>query len=134
MRRSIFLSPGKFQGIPVRDAGDSLIVPGFADLHLHAPQYSFRGMGMDLELLDWLNSVTFPEESKYSDQEYARKAYSIFAEDLKKVKPQEPVSSALSTWKQRIFLWSFWKNRTEDLCRKGKYGPQRPGHTAGKKR
>ena len=76
--------PEKFQGIPVRDAGDSLIVPGFADLHLHAPQYSFRGMGMDLELLDWLNSVTFPEESKYSDQEYARKAYSIFAEDLKK--------------------------------------------------
>ena len=58
--------------------------PGLTDLHLHAPQYSFRGMGMDLELLDWLNSVTFPEESKYSDQDYARKAYSIFAEDLKK--------------------------------------------------
>lgn len=76
--------PEKFQGIPIRDAGDSLIIPGFTDLHLHAPQYSFRGMGMDLELLDWLNSVTFPEESKYSDQDYARKAYSIFAEDLKK--------------------------------------------------
>lgn len=96
MCRSIFLPPGKIPGIPIRDAGDSLIIPGFTDLHLHAPQYSFRGMGMDLELLDWLNSVTFPEESKYSDQDYARKAYSIFAEDLKKAKQQEPVFSVLS--------------------------------------
>lgn len=75
--------PEPFSHIPVRDTGDSLIIPGLVDLHLHAPQYSFRGMGMDLELLDWLNTVTFPEESKYADQEYARKAYSIFAEDLK---------------------------------------------------
>ena len=76
--------PQQFCGIPVEDMGDRIIIPGLTDLHVHAPQYSFRGLGMDLELLDWLNSVTFPEESKYSDQEYARKAYSIFAEDLKK--------------------------------------------------
>ena len=75
--------PEKFQGIPVRDAGDSLIVPGFADLHLHAPQYSFRGMGMDLELLDWLNTNTFPEESKYRDLEYAKSAYGIFADSMR---------------------------------------------------
>ena len=54
------------------------------DLHVHAPQYSFRGLGMDLELLDWLNVNTFPEEAKYSNIEYAKKAYSIFVEDLKK--------------------------------------------------
>ena len=76
--------PESFHGIPVRDAGDALIIPGLSDIHLHAPQYSFRGMGMDLELLDWLNTITFPEEAKYADLDYARKAYSIFVEDLKK--------------------------------------------------
>ena len=37
---------------------------------------------MDLELLDWLNTNTFPEESKYRDPEYARKAYDIFVKNL----------------------------------------------------
>lgn len=76
--------PEKYHGISCRDTNGCLIVPGFTDLHLHAPQYSFRSIGMDLELLDWLNTVTFPEESKYADLDYAKKAYSIFAGDLKK--------------------------------------------------
>lgn len=76
--------PGRFSGIPVRDTGNSLIIPGLVDLHLHAPQYAFRGMHMDLELLDWLNTVTFPEETRYQDPSYAKKAYSIFAEDMRK--------------------------------------------------
>lgn len=76
--------PEQFQNIPVEDLGDRLIIPGLTDLHVHAPQYAFRGLGMDLELLDWLETNTFPEESKYSDLEYARKAYGIFAENLKR--------------------------------------------------
>ena len=76
--------PRRFSGIPVRDTGNSLIIPGLIDLHLHAPQYAFRGMHMDLELLDWLNTVTFPEEARYQDPSYAKKAYSIFAEDMRK--------------------------------------------------
>jgi guanine deaminase len=44
------------------------------DLHVHAPQYTFRGIGMDEELLEWLTTYTFPEEAKYSDMEYAKKA------------------------------------------------------------
>lgn len=75
--------PDKYKGIPVKDCKDDLIVPGMADLHLHAPQYAFRGLGMDLELLDWLDQHTFPEEGKYRDREYAGKAYGIFAEDMK---------------------------------------------------
>ena len=39
----------------------------------HAPQYAFRGMCMDLELMDWLNRYTFPEEEKYVDLDYAEK-------------------------------------------------------------
>ena len=76
--------PERFRGIPVRDAKDALIIPGMTDLHLHAPQYAFRGMAMDLELLDWLNTVTFPEEARYADTEHARKAYAIFADDLRR--------------------------------------------------
>ncbi|MDO4338852.1 MAG: amidohydrolase family protein [Eubacteriales bacterium] len=76
--------PEKYQGIPCRDVSGCLIIPGLTDLHLHAPQYRFRGTGMDLELLDWLNTYAFPEEARYSDPEYAFRAYSIFTEDLKR--------------------------------------------------
>ena len=43
------------------------------DLHIHASQYAFRGMGMDYELIEWLNTQTFPEEAKYKDADYAKK-------------------------------------------------------------
>lgn len=76
--------PEHFSGIKVEDYSGKLIFPGLCDLHIHAPQYSFRGIGMDMELLSWLETYTFPEESKYRDMEYAQKAYEIFAEDLRK--------------------------------------------------
>lgn len=71
-------------GILVEDYTGHLIIPGLTDLHVHAPQYAFRGLKMDLELLDWLNTNTFPEESKYKDLEYAQKAYEIFVDDLRR--------------------------------------------------
>ena len=76
--------PQIYAGFPLTDYGDRMIVPGLTDLHIHGPQYPFRGLGMDLELLDWLNTRTFPEEARYSDREYARNAYRIFAEDMKR--------------------------------------------------
>ena len=76
--------PEELKGIPVEDMGDRLIIPGLTDLHIHAPQYTFRSLGMDMELLEWLETNTFPEESKYSDADYAKKAYGIFAQQLKK--------------------------------------------------
>ena len=75
--------PETYKDISVEDMGNSLIIPGFTDLHLHAPQYAYRGTGMDLELLDWLNTITFPQEARYADLSYAKKAYSIFVDDLK---------------------------------------------------
>lgn len=74
--------PEKYRSFPLIDCGDDLVIPGMTDLHLHAPQYTFRGMGMDLELLDWLQIHTFPEEAKYQDLEYAKNAYRMFVEDL----------------------------------------------------
>ena len=76
--------PEKYRGIPCTDYKDDLIIPGLTDLHVHAPQYTFRASGMDLELLDWLNTYTFPQEARYEDPEFAKEAYSIFAEDMKK--------------------------------------------------
>ena len=76
--------PEEYAHLPIYDYGDSLIFPGMVDLHVHAPQYSFRGMCMDLELMDWLNSYTFPEEEKYENLEYAAKAYSMFVDAMKK--------------------------------------------------
>lgn len=76
--------PEKYRSFPLIDCGDDLVIPGMTDLHLHAPQYTFRGLGMDLELLDWLQTHTFPEEAKYQDLEYAKKAYRMFVEDLKR--------------------------------------------------
>ncbi len=76
--------PDQYKDFARRDLKDNLIIPGMVDLHIHAPQYAFRGMGMDYELLEWLNIQTFPEEAKYKDPDYARKAYAIFAENMKK--------------------------------------------------
>ncbi|MBO2517432.1 MAG: guanine deaminase [Clostridiales bacterium] len=70
--------PEKYAMLPMLDYSDKLVLPGMVDLHIHAPQYAFRGLGMDLELLDWLKTYTFPEEAKYAEREYAEKAYSIF--------------------------------------------------------
>ena len=73
----------KYKDIEVIDFGDKIISPGLVDLHIHAPQYNFRGMGMDLELLDWLNTYTFPSEAKFKDENYAKKSYQRFVDYLK---------------------------------------------------
>ncbi len=76
--------PFRLGGTPIRDYGDCLIIPGLVDLHVHAPQYSFRGLGMDMELLEWLETNTFPEEAKFEDIDYAEKSYKIFADNLRR--------------------------------------------------
>ena len=76
--------PDQYKGLQLYDYGERLIIPGMTDLHVHAPQYTFRGIGMDAELLDWLSTYTFPEEAKYSNMEYAKKAYQYFTEDMRR--------------------------------------------------
>lgn len=76
--------PERFAGLPLADFGDRLVIPGMSDLHLHASQFAFRGLGMDMELLDWLNTYTFPEEAKFQDAAYAELAYSGFVQALRR--------------------------------------------------
>ena len=74
--------PASLAGQPVTDFGDKLLIPAMNDIHVHAPQYRNLGIAMDLELLPWLENYTFPEESKYSDTEYAERMYRRFVRDL----------------------------------------------------
>ena len=74
--------PAAYEHLPLRDHSDMLILPGLVDLHTHAPQYAFRGLGMDKELLDWLNAYAFPEEEKFDSRAYAEKAYGIFTQAM----------------------------------------------------
>lgn len=76
--------PSEYEKLPLYDYGDNLIFPGMIDMHVHAPQYAFRGTSMDLELMEWLNNYTFPEEEKYENLEYAKKAYEMFVNAFKK--------------------------------------------------
>ncbi|NWH21349.1 GUAD deaminase, partial [Grus americana] len=50
-------------------------MPGMVDTHIHAPQYSFAGTRVDLPLLQWLTTYTFPTESKYKDSDFAEEVY-----------------------------------------------------------
>ena len=85
MCKGVFKSlPETYKMLLIRDFSGKLVIPGMADIHVHAPQYSFRGTGLDMELIEWLNTYVFPEEAKYKDIDYADIAYGYFADDLKK--------------------------------------------------
>ena len=51
------------------------LMPGMIDTHIHAPQYRFTGTGYDKQLLDWLDTYTFPTESKFADVAVAHDVY-----------------------------------------------------------
>lgn len=76
--------PEEYRDIPVHDYGSALLIPAFSDLHLHAPQYVQRGVGMDKLLFDWLNDYTFPQEAGFRDLAYARAIYPQLIRDLLK--------------------------------------------------
>jgi guanine deaminase len=73
----------EWNSLKIYDHSDRLIIPGFSDLHLHAPQYSYCGIAMDVQLIEWLSKYTYPEEAKYEDVDFARDNYRIFVNDLK---------------------------------------------------
>lgn len=44
-------------------------------MHVHAPQWAQAGTALDIPLYDWLNTYTFPIESKFSDLAFAQEVY-----------------------------------------------------------
>ncbi|EDW95624.1 guanine deaminase [Drosophila yakuba] len=61
--------------IEVKLSEYQFLMPGFVDCHIHAPQFAQLGLGLDMPLLDWLNTYTFPLEAKFSNQQYAQQVY-----------------------------------------------------------
>lgn len=74
--------PEQYADVPITDFGDSLLVPAMNDMHVHAPQFRNMGLAMDLELLPWLNTYTFPEEARFCTAAYAQEVYRDFVRGL----------------------------------------------------
>lgn len=62
---------------------EQLIVPGFIDTHIHFPQTEMIG-AFGEQLLEWLNTYTFPTEIQFKDRTYADKIAHFFVEELLK--------------------------------------------------
>ncbi len=68
--------------MPLTDHHDRLIIPGFTDAHVHASQLPITGQQCSMELIDWLHTLTFPQEASLADATYADLVYGRFAELL----------------------------------------------------
>lgn len=60
----------------------SYLLPGFTDLHIHAPQWPQAGLALDEPLEKWLNKYTFPLEAKFTDLDFAKKVYQSLVQEL----------------------------------------------------
>jgi len=58
-----------------------LILPGFIDAHVHFPQMQVIA-SYGAELLDWLNTYTFPEETKFRDAQHGRRIARLFLDEF----------------------------------------------------
>lgn len=54
---------------------DVVLVPGFVDTHLHAPQWPQLGTALDQPLDRWLFEYTFPLEARFVDTDFARRVW-----------------------------------------------------------
>ena len=66
---------------PVTDHRPHLMMPGFIDAHIHMPQAQVIA-SWGAQLLDWLNTYTFPAESKFSDPAHATRIAGAFLDEL----------------------------------------------------
>lgn len=55
----------------VTDYGHDLITAGFIDSHMHYPQTGIIA-SWGKQLIDWLNTYTFPEEARFADPAFAK--------------------------------------------------------------
>ena len=63
------------------DVGDKWLMPGFVDGHIHYPQTEMIASHGE-QLLEWLQTYTFPTERKFSDKNYATRISKIFLNEL----------------------------------------------------
>lgn len=58
-------------GTPVTYWENRLLVPGFIDTHVHMPQLGVMA-SYGTQLLDWLETYTFPHEARFKDADWAQ--------------------------------------------------------------
>ncbi|MBL8351641.1 MAG: guanine deaminase [Burkholderiaceae bacterium] len=63
------------------DRRGQLLLPGFIDTHVHCPQVDVIA-SWGAELLDWLNTYTFPAEARHADPAVAQAAAELFLDAL----------------------------------------------------
>lgn len=73
--------PSLSKDIVVTEYPNSLIIPGMIDTHIHYPQTEIVAAYGE-QLLEWLETYTFPVESKFADAEYAREIADRFLNEL----------------------------------------------------
>ncbi|PKQ39480.1 guanine deaminase [Pseudomonas sp. YY-1] len=71
----------KLGGVEVQHYRDALITPGFIDTHIHYPQTGMIASYGE-QLLDWLNTYTFPTEKQFEDKAHASDVAAIFLKEL----------------------------------------------------
>ncbi len=67
--------------LPETDHRPHLILPGFIDPHIHFPQLQVIA-SWGAQLLDWLNTYTFPEEARFADPDHATRMAGLFLDQL----------------------------------------------------
>ena len=125
---------GRIQGAQTDDPGPDwqrhdhrgrLLLPGFIDSHLHAPQLDVIG-SWGATLLDWLQDYTFPAEMRHADPAVSQAGAAQFLDALLAhgttaavVFPTVHKSSADALFECRQH------GRHACRCRQGSDGPQR---------
>lgn len=71
----------KLAGVEIQEYRDALITPGFIDTHIHYPQTGMIASYGE-QLLDWLNTYTFPTEQQFADKSHAADVATIFLNEL----------------------------------------------------
>ncbi|WP_312958651.1 guanine deaminase [Stutzerimonas nitrititolerans] len=68
-------------GTEVIEYKDALITPGFIDTHIHYPQTGMIASYGE-QLLDWLDTYTFPTERAFADKAHAGEVAQVFLREL----------------------------------------------------
>ncbi len=96
----------------VHDYSGHLILPGFIDTHLHYPQTDVIA-SYGKQLLEWLQTYTFPCEGRFDDPEYAENVADFFLDEL--LRNGTTTAQVMSTSHQQSAELFFQKSLARNL-------------------